>query len=302
MSAVFAVTTSLPSRNTVTRSEICSDSAPEIAHQMEEVHDLLGREAGGRLVEDDDAGFVVDGARDLHHLPLGGAEERHGQAGIDLEIQRLQQLLGLDVERAKARQQLLVAELDILRRRHGRHQARLLIDHGDAGAERIARPLEMRGHAVDIIVAGGELDRARDCLAQGRLPGAVLAHHGMHFAGIEIEIHTLDRMDAAIDLAAADHAQHRLSRRRHGGDAGCGRSFGHHRIVHVRTLLPPHPPSAARWAPPSPARGEGFLPPPGELPLPLRERVGVRGHSALRVRDELMRAPPATPARALSRR
>ena len=62
----------------------------------------------------------------------------------------MQQLLRLDVERAEPRQQLFVAELDVLRRRHRRHQARLLIDHADAGGERVARLLEIDALAVDI--------------------------------------------------------------------------------------------------------------------------------------------------------
>ncbi len=47
--------------------------------------------------------------------------------------------------------QLLVAEFDVLRRRHGRHQAGFLIDHADAGGERIARPFEIDRLAVDVI-------------------------------------------------------------------------------------------------------------------------------------------------------
>ena len=39
----------------------------------------------------------------------------------------------------KRGEQLLVAEFDVLRRSHRRHQAGFLIDHADAGGERIAR-------------------------------------------------------------------------------------------------------------------------------------------------------------------
>ena len=111
----------------------------QVAHQVEEMHDLLGREARGRLVEDNDAGLVVDGAGDLHHLPLGGAEQRDRDRRVDVEIERLQELLRLDVQRAKACEQLLVAEFDVLRGSHRRHQARFLIDHADAGGEGVAR-------------------------------------------------------------------------------------------------------------------------------------------------------------------
>ena len=60
-----------------------------------------------------------------------------------MEIERLQKLLRLDVEGAKARQQLFIAELDVLSRRHGRDQTGFLIDHADAGGERVTRRMEI---------------------------------------------------------------------------------------------------------------------------------------------------------------
>ena len=131
---------------------------------------------------------------------------------VDLEIERLQQLLRLDVEGAEAREQLLVAELDVLRRRHGRHQAGFLVDHADAGGERVARRLEINRLAVDAIGAGGEPDRAGDRLAERRLAGAVLADQRVHLAGVEVEIDAFDGVHAAVDLAAVADAEHRLAR------------------------------------------------------------------------------------------
>jgi hypothetical protein len=147
---------------------------------------------------------------------------------IHVEVEGLQQLLRLNVERAEASQQLLVAELDVLRRGHGRHQAGLLIDHADAGGERVAGAIEAGELAVDIVFAGGQPDRPGDRLAQGRFAGTVLAHQCMHFAGIEIEIDVFDGVDAAVDLAARDDAQHRHRRR-----GGCLRLDHEH--AHTRT-------------------------------------------------------------------
>ena len=65
----------------------------EPPHQGEEMALLLGRQRRRRLVEDDDLGIVVDGAGDLDHLPLGGAERGDRCRRIDGEIQRLQELL-----------------------------------------------------------------------------------------------------------------------------------------------------------------------------------------------------------------
>ena len=186
----------------------------QVADQVEEVDDLFRRQARRRLVEDNDTGVVVDCAGDLDHLPLGGAEQPDRRRRIDVEVQRLQQLLRLDVQLLEAGDELLVAEFDVLRRGHGRHQAGLLIDHADAGSERIARPLEIDRLAVDVILARRQLDGAGDRLAEGRFAGAVLADQRMHFAGIKIEIDVFDGVHAAIDLAAADDAQHRLACRR----------------------------------------------------------------------------------------
>ena len=115
ISAVLAVITSLPSRSTVMRSEICraflervrdvddGDAAgAQVADQVEEVDDLFRRQARRRLIEDDDTGVVVDGAGDLDHLPLGGAEQPDRRRRIDMEVQRLQQLLRLDVQLLEA--------------------------------------------------------------------------------------------------------------------------------------------------------------------------------------------------------
>lgn len=57
----------------------------EPAQKIEEVLFLLGRERGSRLVEDDDARLVVDGARDLHHLLLRGAQVGDVRRGIDVQ-------------------------------------------------------------------------------------------------------------------------------------------------------------------------------------------------------------------------
>jgi hypothetical protein len=74
----------------------------QIEDEIEEILLLLGSEARRRFVEDDDLGLVQDGARDLHHLLLGGAEQTDGRSRVDVELQRLQELLGGDVDAAQA--------------------------------------------------------------------------------------------------------------------------------------------------------------------------------------------------------
>ena len=47
---------------------------PQRVQEMEEMLHLLGRKRSGRLVENEDLGVVPNGADDLDHLPLRGAE------------------------------------------------------------------------------------------------------------------------------------------------------------------------------------------------------------------------------------
>ena len=63
-----------------------------------------------------------------------------------------------------------------------RHQAGLLIHHADAGGERIARSVEVDELAIDDDLAGGQLDRAGDRLAERRFTGAVFAYQRMDLA------------------------------------------------------------------------------------------------------------------------
>ena len=92
-------------------------------------------------------------------------------------------------------------------------------------------PLEIDRLAVDVILAGGQLDGAGDRLAERRLAGAVLADQPVNLAGIKIEIDVFDGMHAAIDLAAVHDAKHRLLA--DGSKPGDGLGGGYH-FVHAR--------------------------------------------------------------------
>ena len=88
-------------------------------------------------------------AGDLDHLLLGGAERPTVAVGVDVEIQRLQELLGGNVDAAQPIVEFLLAEKQVLRHRHGRHQTVLLEHHGDAELPRLQRRLRRCLHAVD---------------------------------------------------------------------------------------------------------------------------------------------------------
>ncbi len=104
----------------------------EIADEIEEVFLLFRSERGGRLVEDDHLGAMKHGARNLDHLLLGRAERADSDGRIDVEVQRLQELLRGDVDAAQTIVKALLAEKQVLRHGHRRHETVLLKHHADA--------------------------------------------------------------------------------------------------------------------------------------------------------------------------
>ncbi len=173
---------------------------------------LLRRERRGRLIENDDLRFEAHRARDLHHLPLGGAERLDGRGRIDRKVQRLKELLRVDIGSAQAVEEFFVAEIEVLRHRHARDETRLLIDHGNAVTSRQRRTGDLDSLAVDMDLALGRRHRASEDFDQRRLAGPVLAENRMHFAAAQIEIDVLQRRDATIVLADASHLQDRRFR------------------------------------------------------------------------------------------
>ena len=172
----------------------------EVVDEVEEVLLLLGRQARRRLVEDDDLGVVQHRAGDLDHLLLGRAEQAHHRRRVDVELQRLQELLRRDVDAAQAVEELLLAEKEVLRHRHRRHQAGFLEDHRHAEVQRLVRRARVDLAAVDQHLPRGEVDDAGHHLGEGRLAGAVLADDRVDLAGAQREVDAVDRRHAGVLL------------------------------------------------------------------------------------------------------
>ena len=155
---------------------------------------------------------VFHRAGDLHHLPLGGAECRDRRLRIDGEVQRLQELLGGDVDAAQPVEEALAAEIEVLRHRHRGHQAGLLEHHGDAGLQRLRRRRELHGLAAMEHASRRRLDHAGHDLGQRRLAGAVLAEQRVDLARPQVEVDVLDGGRAVIGLGDLLHLDDRRSR------------------------------------------------------------------------------------------
>ena len=177
--------------------------------QREQMMLLLRRQGRGRLIENDNLRFETHRARDLDHLPFGGAERLDRGGWIDRKVQRLKELLRVDIGSAQAVEEFFVAKIEVLRHRHARDEAGLLIDHRNAVASRQRRAGDLDSLAIDTDLALGRRHRAGEDLDQRRLAGPVLAENRMHFAAPQIEIYVLQRGDAAIVLADASHLQDR---------------------------------------------------------------------------------------------
>ena len=193
------------------RDEDDGDAAPlEIAHEIEEIFLLLGRQGRGGLVENDDLGAVQHRAGDFHHLLLGGAERADDRRRRDVEIERLQELLRGDVDAAGAIVEFLLTEKQVLRHRHGRDQRVLLKHHADAEIARLQRGLGRDFDAVYRHNARGQRHDSGHHLGERRFAGAILADQRMNLAARQVEIDFADRRHAGIKLGRVAQRKDRI--------------------------------------------------------------------------------------------
>ena len=155
----------------------------------------------GRLVEDDDLGLVQHRARDLDHLLLGGAERADGRGRGDVEIQRLQELLRGDVDAAQAIVEVLLAEKEVLRHRHRRHEAVLLEHHGDAEMARLQRRTSAATSTPStVIVPEVRVTTPAMTLVSVDLPAPFSPTSAWISPRLQVEIDALDRRNAGVEF------------------------------------------------------------------------------------------------------
>ena len=150
----ITVTTSVTSRISrslwVMRTTVLPSSR-ERPEDAEEVVGLLGREDGGRLVEDQEVGAAVERLQDLDALALAHAEIGDARVGVDLEVVLAPEPRELG---AGARQPgpepeaALDAEHDVLQDRERLHQHEVLVHHADPRRQRVLRAADGRRPAV----------------------------------------------------------------------------------------------------------------------------------------------------------
>ncbi len=162
---------------------------------------LVIGEGGRRLVQDQHAGLLRQGAGDDHELLRGEIERAHRRPRIDGERELTQRALrrgvpGRRVDQAEARG--LGMEIHVLRDAEIGRDIDLLRDQRDAG--RLGRGDAARTERLPVeadlaVIAAGRVDAGKD-LDQGRLAGPVLAEQGDDLARLKGQLATVDRKDA----------------------------------------------------------------------------------------------------------
>ena len=187
----------------------------ELADDAEQALALGGREGGGGLVHDEDAGVERQGLGDLDELLLAHAQAGGARLGVEVD--------------AEAGEELCRAATTMARRsrkrpaRSGSRPRKMLAATLSSGtrlsswwmmatpARSASRTLAKRTGASSIRISpscGGE-DAGED-LHQRRLAGAVLAHERVNLAGAEVEVDAVERGDAGEALGDAGGAQERV--------------------------------------------------------------------------------------------
>ena len=182
------------------------DDAPSGVRQrpqvLEQLGGLLGREDGRGLVEDEDASPVEQHLHDLDALLLADRQLPDPGAGLDAQadVRRETRDLGLGPLEVEAKSWPVEAEEDVLGHGLRRDQREMLVDHADAGGDRIPWRAQLDRLAADPDRALVGPIQAREHVHERALACPVLAQQGMDLADAHVEV----------DVVVGDDARERL--------------------------------------------------------------------------------------------
>ena len=149
----------------------------QTAKDCQQIGDFGWSEIGGRLIEDQEVGFAQDCLENLDALPA--AERQLADACKGVEVETKPSACLADPIRHRRRAQHATrrgpAEHDVLHHRHRIDQHEMLMDHRDAGGDRIARTVAGKFAATEDDFAGVGRQHSKEHLHQRALAGAVLA-------------------------------------------------------------------------------------------------------------------------------
>ena len=183
----------------------------QLADDAEEDLDLGGRQRGGGLVHDEDAGLLDQRPRDLDELLLPQPQVADEGVGIDGLLQTLQDRPGdvplLPLGHAPCAGDLPAQE-DVVDDGQVGAEVELLVDDGHAVGDGLGGGGEDDGLAAQLDGSrGGALNTGED-LHEGGLAGAVLADESDHLALMDLEVDApqgVGRAEGLGDVTAGEH-------------------------------------------------------------------------------------------------
>src|SRR2546425_1849533 len=181
------------------------------AQDVEEAADLGRTQVRGGLVEDEQLGAPENGLHDLDALLA--AERQRTDASVRLEVEAVPVACRPDVLGHGGRPQPapggVPAQHDVLGDRHRRHEHEVLVDHPDAGGERLARGVIGERPLLERDRAGVGPDEPEQHVHQGGLPRAVLAEEPEDGPRRDDEVDPTVGAHGAVGLRDTEHAEHR---------------------------------------------------------------------------------------------
>ena len=171
-----------------------------LAHDREQVPDLVGIQRRGRLIENQHLGVDNHSAGDgdqLLHSDGDGAQRSVRVNGFEAHLCQillggLVGLLPVDAEGAA----LFVAQHHVLTDGKVGAQVHFLIHGGDTGVLCVEGAVELLRLAVPHNGAGVDLVHTGQSLNHGGLACTVLTHQGVNFTRVESQINTIQGLDA----------------------------------------------------------------------------------------------------------
>ena len=188
------------------------------AHERMQPHRFVLRERCRRLVHHEQPRAGAERSSDLDELLLRETELANGDSRIDVEPHGIEHRSRARVHRATIEPHALrrhAPHADVLGDAQRRERRELLVDDGDAGRLRFGRRIEVDLTTVEEDSTFVALHRAGEDVDHRALARAVLTDERVNLAGVNVEMHSAERVHAAVAFV---HVLRREQRRGHALD------------------------------------------------------------------------------------
>ena len=190
----------------------CDAQSLQLPHDAEQGFHFVCGQGGSGLVQDQHLAVCGNGLGDFHHLHLSDAQGAELCMGVDVQLQLLEQLLGVLVHFGMIHHGDgaialggVAPQPDVLGHGTGRDGLQLLMHHGNAAVQCIQRGGNGDFFAFVFDLALVHLVNAEHAFHQCGLTGAVLTHQRHDLARAKLQLCVIQRFDAGEGL---DHAFH----------------------------------------------------------------------------------------------